>query len=239
MAGRETSGPLGARADLFQDRVWVLCPTAAAEHVQRASQLIALTGAVVVTMSPEEHDRAVATTSHAAQLISSALAARLIDLSGKEVAISGQGLRDVTRLAGSNPVMWQQILQGNALEVAAAVRAIADDLAAVADELLKQPEDLSITRSLLERGNSGRAVIPGRHGAASERFALVAVQIKDEPGALAELFAAAGAVGVSLMDVRIDHLWGKPSGLVELSVRPEDLAVIRDGLRSGGFDVRG
>ena len=62
--------------------------------------------------------------------------------------------------------------------------------------------------------------------------------VRDEPGQLASLFVAAGELGVNLEDVRIDHVLGRPSGLIELSVRPEVSARLREGLVSMGFDVR-
>ena len=100
---------------------------------------------------------------------------------------------------------------------------------------LRQGSDVQDT---LERGSAGRHRIPGKHGAAATAYDLVPVIIKDEPGELARVFTAAGDLGVNLEDVRIDHVLGKPSGLVELSVRPESTARLVDGLRSLGFDVR-
>ena len=242
MAGRETSGPGAARADLFADRIWVLCPGADPARVVLVASLIADLGATAVTMTAQDHDHAVATTSHAAQLVSSALAAQLGDLAPDSVAISGQGLRDVTRLAGSDPGLWEQILSANAGQVAAVVARLGADLAAVAEELRASSadgqSDLSITRQLLERGRAGRDLIPGRHGSGSENMATVAVQVADEPGSLAKLFVAAGDLGINLLDVRIDHLWGRPSGLIELSVDPHEVASLRSGLLAQGFDVR-
>ncbi len=55
---------------------------------------------------------------------------------------------------------------------------------------------------------------------------------------MASLFVAAGELGVNLEDVRIDHVLGRPSGLIELSVRPEVSQRLREGLVSLGFDVR-
>jgi len=80
MAGREVSGPAAAREDLFQDRVWALTPTAVTDPA-RLQELIALVeslGAVAVVTTPEEHDRAVALTSHTPQVVASAVAAGLV-----------------------------------------------------------------------------------------------------------------------------------------------------------------
>ena len=242
MAGRESSGPTAARADLFADRVWVLCPGAEPEHVETVATLVADLGATAVTMTAAQHDQAVATTSHAAQLVSSALAARLVDLAHDSVAISGQGLRDVTRLASSDSALWEQILAANAGQVALVMDRLSSDLATVAKELhassLGSQTDLSTTRELLKRGKAGRERIPGRHGMDSERLATVAVQVADEPGSLAKVFVAAGELGINLLDVRIDHLWGRPSGLIELSVDPHEVGALRVGLLARGFTIR-
>lgn len=236
MAGRETAGAAAARHDLFDDRVWVVAPVAGSDaaHVDAVRDLVVTCGAVPVVMAPEDHDRAVALTSHAPQVLSSLLAARLLDADSEAVAVSGQGLRDMTRIAGSDPRLWQAILDANADSVADVLDAYARDLDAVITRL-RAHGDVADT---LERGVEGRQRIPGKHGAAATAYDLVPVIIRDEPGELARLFVAAGGLDVNLEDVRIDHVLGKPSGLVELSVRPEATARLVEGLRALGFDVR-
>lgn len=236
MAGRETSGAASARHDLFDDRVWVIAPGAESEpdHVQAVHDLVVTCGAVPIVMAPEEHDRAVALTSHAPQVLSSLLAARLLDADPEAVAVSGQGLRDMTRIAGSDPELWQAILQANAESVAAVLEMYARDL----DDVLGRLRQHADVGDALARGVEGRQRIPGKHGAAATEYDLVPVIIRDEPGELGRLFVAAGKLDVNLEDVRIDHVLGKPSGLVELSVRPEATTRLVEGLRSLDFDVR-
>lgn len=236
MAGRETSGAAAARHDLFDDRVWVISPLAesAPERVETVRDLVLTCGAVPVVMPPAEHDRAVALTSHAPQLLSSLLAARLLDADAEAVAVSGQGLRDMTRIAASDPALWQSILDANAESVADVLEAFAHDLDTVIGRLRRR-DDVS---DALARGVEGRMRIPGKHGATATAYDLVPVIIRDEPGELGRLFLAAGELGVNLEDVRIDHVLGKPSGLVELSVRPESTERLVEGLATLGFDVR-
>lgn len=236
MAGRETAGAASARHDLFDDRVWVIAPTgeSAPDCVQTVHDLVVTCGAVPIVMTPQDHDRAVALTSHAPQVLSSLLAARLLDADPDAVAVSGQGLRDMTRIAGSDPALWQAILQANAESVATVLEMFARDLDEVLDRL-RQHADVG---DALARGVEGRQRIPGKHGAAATAYDLVPVIIRDEPGELGRLFVAAGQLEVNLEDVRIDHVLGKPSGLVELSVRPEATSRLVEGLRSLGFDVR-
>ena len=130
MAGRETSGAAAARHDLFDDRVWVISPLAESdpERVVTVRDLVVTCGAVPVVMAPEEHDRAVALTSHAPQLLSSLLAARLLDADPEAVAVSGQGLRDMTRIAASDPALWRSILDANADSVADVLRDLRVDM---------------------------------------------------------------------------------------------------------------
>lgn len=236
MAGRETSGAAAARHDLFDDRVWVIAPTAESDlgRVQAVTDLAITCGAVPVVMTPEEHDRAVALTSHAPQVLSSLLAARLLEADPDAVAVSGQGLRDMTRIAGSDPALWQAILQANAESVADVLEAYARDL----DRVLARLREHADVGDALARGVAGRQQIPGKHGAAATTYDLVPVIIRDEPGELGRLFVAAGDLEVNLEDVRIDHVLGKPSGLVELSVRPDASSRLIEGLRARGFDVR-
>lgn len=242
MGGREVSGPQGARADLLDDRAWVLTPTpdtapAALALVQR---VVRDCRAAAVVMDADEHDAAVAVTSHVPQVLSSALAELLLDLAPKQVQVSGQGLRDMTRIAGSDPALWSQILTANAGPVAEALREVADRIDGLAAALARPESDdaASAAATLIERGRDGRERIPGKHGGQSADFDVVPVLIADEPGQLAQVFVAAGDAGFNLEDVRIDHVLGRPSGLVEVSVRSGLGPALTEALTARGFDVR-
>ena len=88
-------------------------------------------GASPVRMGAAEHDAAVAAVSHMPQLVSSLVAARLEGLGEGTLALSGQGLRDVTRIAASDPRLWSAIIVGNAGPVVDLLRRISDDLGAL------------------------------------------------------------------------------------------------------------
>lgn len=239
LAGRELSGPGAARRDLFDDRVWVVCPGAAGDpaRVQQVVDLAVTCGAVPVSMTPEEHDAAVAMTSHAPQVLSSLLAARLLDADAESIAVSGQALRDMTRIAASDPGLWQEILRANAASVADVLDELASDLRDVVADLRGSAEAGPLADAL-QRGNAGRSRVPGKHGAVATEYALIAVMLQDRPGELARLVVAVGDLDVNLEDIRIDHVLGKPSGLIELFVRPESEQSLEAGLRAMNFDVR-
>ncbi|MGC8793849.1 MAG: prephenate dehydrogenase, partial [Bryobacteraceae bacterium] len=116
MAGKETRGAAAAEADLFTGRTWILTPAAPEELETPAARefvaLIEAIGARPLVLTPEEHDRVVAFTSHLPQLLSSGLAATLAAhlTDDEHLRASGPGLLDMTRLAGSPFDIWRDIL---------------------------------------------------------------------------------------------------------------------------------
>ncbi|MFI5726708.1 prephenate dehydrogenase [Streptomyces cyaneofuscatus] len=248
MAGKERSGPLAATGDLFEGRPWVLTPTrdTDTEVLNLALELVALCRAVPVVMDADAHDRAVALVSHTPQLISSMVAARLEEADETAVRLCGQGIRDVTRIAASDPRMWVEILSANPGPVADVLAGVAADLEETvralrglhsADEE-KRRAGTDAIEDVLRRGNAGRVRVPGKHGAAPAAYETVAVLIGDKPGELASIFADAGRAGVNIEDVRIEHATGQQAGLVQLMVVPSAAPVLAAALTERGWSVR-
>lgn len=248
MAGRELSGPLAGTADLFEGRPWVLTPTRETETevLNLALELVALCRAVPVVMDADEHDRAVALVSHTPQLVSSMVAARLEHAADTAVRLCGQGIRDVTRIAGSEPGMWMDILAANPGPVADVLAEVATDLTGAVEALRglqSADEDKRRTgaagiEDILLRGNAGRDRVPGKHGTAPKAYEVVAVLIGDQPGELARIFADAGAAGVNIEDVRIEHSTGQQAGRVQLMVEPAAAPGLTGALRDRGWSIR-
>ncbi len=228
MAGRERSGAVSGRYDLFDGRAWVVTPSqdTRAEVADLVARMARDVGAAVVVLDPERHDAAVAAVSHVPQLAASLVAARLGGLTDEAVALAGQGLRDVTRIAASEPGLWTQILAGNAAAVCEVLGLLRADLDAVLDALaaLTSSADAPGARAVLARtvaaGNAGHARIPGKHGAAPTAYATVRVIVPDEPGQLGRLFADVGETGTNIEEFRLDHGLGQAFGVAEVDVIP-------------------
>lgn len=247
MAGRERSGAVAAQADLFEGRSWVVAPgqQASAAAIDMVRQIAVAAGSAVVVMTPDEHDAAVAAVSHVPQIAASLVASRLRDLSSGAIALSGQGIRDVTRIAASDPSMWTQILSGNAPAVRAVLESLAAELSSVLEALRlleNQPDNGAVgARAVLAKtvadGNAGQARIPGKHGAAPTTYASVVVVVPDEPGALGRLLRDVGEAGVNMEDLHLEHGVGQPFGLAELSVLPAAVEPLMKALSSLGWPV--
>lgn len=247
MAGRERSGAISARADLFEGRSWVLTPTDATSDdvLSSVRSLAESTGAAVVVLGAAEHDAAVAAVSHVPQIAASVVAARLEGLSETSVALAGQGVRDVTRIAASDPGLWTQILVGNAPavhDVLTDVIADLEDLKKALREIAKDgaheigaPGSRAVIAGRLAAGNAGHARIPGKHGQAPTAYGSVVVLVPDEPGQLGRLFNDVGAAGINLEDLRLDHAQGQPFGLAEIFVVPAVLGHLVESLTERGW----
>ena len=240
LAGRERGGPISARADLFLGRPWVITPQDGmpAAQVGVIEDLVLDLGAVPVIMTAEQHDTSVALVSHVPQVISSLLARRLIGGTESALSLSGQGLRDTTRIASSDAELWVQILGANAPAVTAVLREYRADLDRAIDTL-DAPELPGARRTLAELlagGTTGVSRIPGKHGQ-DRRFNQIIVMVDDRPGELARLLTEIGHIGVNMEDLRLEHSPGQQIGLAEISVVPEAEAGLVADLEARGWRI--
>lgn len=232
MAGNERSGPLAASAALFDGRPWAVTPHVHSDPAAIAlvEELVALCGAVTVRLSPVEHDLAVARTSHLPHLLAVLAAGQLTEAVPEHLSLSGQGVRDVTRVAGGDPDLYGQIIRANAGVVGDLLRNLRGQL----DELIAAIDGSSSGDlvEILDRGRAGTRIIPGKHGGAPLETGPVFVLVPDHAGELARLFADIGEIGVNVEDLRIDHDPGRPAGLVELQVEASAAEELRAALEA-------
>jgi len=242
MAGRELGGPMSGRADLFLGRPWVVAAHEGISYRDASviDDLILDLGATLVELTPEQHDRAVALVSHVPQVVSSLMARRLIDAPHASVNLAGQGIRDVTRVAASDPELWVQILGQNSAPVIEILRGYRDDLDRFIDALgdLEVPGARRRIAEELFGGNTGVERLPGKHGV-DRRYASLIVMVDDRPGQLARLFNDVGDAGVNLEDLRLEHSPGAQVGLAEIFVLPEVQERLTDELAARGWRIAG
>lgn len=237
IAGRERGGPGAAQPELFVGAAWVICPGSATSEAARADaeELARRCGARTVVVDAATHDAVLAAVSHAPQLVASALATRLPAAGPDAPALAGQGFRDTTRLADSDPALWASIALGNAGPLAAELRAVAAELAAVATGL--ERGDAAPVERVVAAGRAARTLLPGKAATARPTWARVGVVLADRPGELARLFGAAGDAGVNVEDVAIEHAPDHPVGYVDLEVRPEHADHLLQVLTAGGWSA--
>jgi prephenate dehydrogenase len=239
MAGREVGGAESARADLFLSRTWVYLPkdlTGAPvdpELIAAGLWLIQSLGATPIAMEAREHDRAVALISHLPQAVSSLLAGQLSSRDDLALTLAGAGLRDTTRIAASSAALWDEIFSLNAAELVPLLINLQNDLAGLISSL-QAGESVS---SFIERGNQGRALIPGKHGGVAREYTYLPVVIEDKPGQLAALVSECAAANVNIEDLTIEHSPGQFTGLITLALSKSDAEILSAHLIGSGWNV--
>jgi prephenate dehydrogenase len=239
MAGREVGGAASARADLFEGRTWIYCPTFAdgaqvdSDVVEAGLWLINSLGATPISMSAARHDSAVALVSHLPQIVASLLAAQLKGAKSEDLDLAGAGLRDTTRIAASDPYLWKEIIASNAQEILPLLINLQNDLGS----LIQSLDDPAKVASFIAAGNDGRSKIPGKHGGKAREYTLLPVVIEDKPGQLAALFDECAKASVNIEDLTIEHSPGQFTGLITLALSANDAAILQKHLEESGWNV--
>ncbi|MGB9205638.1 MAG: prephenate dehydrogenase [Terriglobales bacterium] len=171
MAGKENAGVEFADADLFEGAAWLFTPLPGqnvhaglcGEFVHCAERM----GAKIAVVDPADHDRFCAWISHLPQMISTALAAALVDEFGSDAPvldIGGRALREMTRISGSPYSMWRDIAMTNKKNLSGALQKLEQRLAHIRENL-----DSRELAAEFERAHELRKTSPRRHGEAEKR----------------------------------------------------------------------
>lgn len=234
MAGREVGGAESARSDLFEGRAWIIdTSSASARSIKIGRELITSLGAVAVEMDSIEHDQAVALVSHLPQLLSSLLASQLQGKPEAWLDLAGGGLRDTTRIAGSEPSLWKEIISHNSEAIVPLLKKVSTDL----QSLITQISNEDVVEEFIASGQKGRALIPGKHGGKARDYTYLPIVIQDKPGQLAAIFEECATAGVNVEDLSIEHSPGQETGLITLALNQSDAKKLSEHLLIKGWNV--
>ncbi|HUQ72639.1 MAG TPA: prephenate dehydrogenase [Planctomycetaceae bacterium] len=158
IAGGEKQGFEHADPDLFVGRTCVITPQAQhrEQDIVRVTRFWEALGMMVVSLSPAEHDLALAATSHVPHVVAAALAASLTDA---DRGFTGTGFATTTRIAAGDPELWTAILRENAAEVAGGLSRIQQRLAAFEQAL--RSDDASALKIMLQAAKTQRDALDG------------------------------------------------------------------------------
>jgi len=253
MAGSEQVGLEGADAELFSGALWVLSPVAGTprgdagpaegEGVVPATDLAAFSlvrgivaslGSDVVALSPEDHDRLVATVSHVPHLVAATLmnaASEDAEQDAVLLRLAAGGFRDMTRVAAGHPGIWPDLCADNSAAIVRSLERVIADLSVLRDRI--DSADRAGLLEVLERASAARRHLPAR-GARPERLTEVRLPVPDREGVLAEITGAASDLGVNIYDIEIAHSPEGPMGVLVLVVEGSDAPKLGEELRARG-----
>lgn len=241
VAGSEREGIHAAAADMYEGCLWILTPTQAtsSEAYGRLTRFLTGLDARVLSLDPKRHDEALALTSHLPQLLSSALMSFAAEVAGSgegSLLLTAGGFRDMTRIAGSSPDLWLDIVRQNQPALVSLVRRFREFFGIAAASL--EHGDWAGLRAWLLDAQSARRALPAKPGLGPAEVFQLLVPVPDRPGVLAEVTTTVGEVGVNIEDLNIVHSAEGGRGLIHLSVKGRDAAALAgDALARKGYRV--
>lgn len=237
MAGREVSGAQSARSDLFVGRAWIgiTSPNTSELAKELLTELVSFCGSSLYWLTAKEHDQTVAAISHLPQILSTALAYTLDKKEVKSINLSGQGLRDLLRLSGSNPKLWSELLLANKEALDSYLSEMNQSISAIRESLANN--DRKTLEDIFTTGNKVYESIPGKHGGQNRNYSYLPIVIEDQPGQLAKIFDECAKIKVNIEDLSIEHSPGQQTGLITLALNEIDAEKLSNHLQSVGWNV--
>jgi prephenate dehydrogenase len=237
MAGREVSGAQSARSDLFVGRAWIgiTSPITSELAKELLTELVSFCGSSLYWLTAKEHDQTVAAISHLPQILSTALAYTLDKKEVKSINLSGQGLRDLLRLSGSNPKLWSELLLANKEALDSYLSEMNQSISAIRESLANN--DRKTLEDIFTTGNKVYESIPGKHGGQNRNYSYLPIVIEDQPGQLAKIFDECSKIKVNIEDLSIEHSPGQQTGLITLALNEIDAEKLSNHLQSAGWNV--
>lgn len=206
MAGLERSGFGSSYAHLFENAYYVLTPCASTtpESLEVLSAIVKGIGAIPIVMSAREHDIAAGGISHLPHVIAAALVNMIRDLdesNGRMQALAAGGFRDITRIASSNPVMWENIVFSNKehiIELIEHFRKTLDDFS----EMLQNGNSDKIYDFFAGAGQFRDAISDQMKGLIQPRFKLT-IDVQDKPGIIGEITTLLGCNDINIKNINV------------------------------------
>ncbi|MGB9905548.1 MAG: prephenate dehydrogenase/arogenate dehydrogenase family protein, partial [Desulfotomaculales bacterium] len=240
MAGSEQQGIGGADPYLFENALYILTPfkDLPAWVLEKMRVLVAGIGARVIELTPEEHDLAVAALSHLPHLVACALVNALTALPNKErfLPLAAGGFRDTTRIALSNPLLWQEIFLSNREMLLAALHSFRTQLASL-EEAVRRGAGEEVL-SLLHSARELRKSVPARTKGYLPALFEILLAIPDRPGTLASVAGVLAKEGINIADIEILRVREGEGGSVRIGfVSGEEQEAALRALRKAGVQV--
>lgn len=207
MAGSEKSGYEYSDPMMLENIFYMLCPTphTLLAYIQRMTELVRKLKANPYVIDAEEHDKAVATISHLPHLVAATLVNLVHRTDSPEHTmkqLAAGGFKDITRIASSSPVMWQQIFSSNRDTVIHVLREYIESLQSVEKALIE--DDMAAIHELFVESGAFRKTFADAHGLLEAQYSF-SVKVADKPGAISIISAILAAGGINIKNVGINH----------------------------------
>lgn len=208
MAGSEKTGYENSTDHLLEKAYYIITPTAKTSplQIERIRRIALAIGAIPMVLDYTEHDYSVAAISHLPHLVASSLVNLVRDNDNKEEImrqLAAGGFKDITRIASSSPVMWEQICMTNRENIKVLLRKYIESLEQVYSDL--ENHDNTAIHRLFEESGAYRSTFSSQSRGPMIPEYSFSVDIVDEPGSISILSAILAAKGIGIKDIGLNH----------------------------------
>ncbi|MDD5448154.1 MAG: prephenate dehydrogenase [Actinomycetota bacterium] len=241
MTGSEQSGVEFARPDLYRDVHYVLTPTEKTDPdaLGLLNGILSALGSKVIYMDPYTHDEAMAVVSHVPHLLS-VLLMDVARIQHEKIpslfAITAGGFRDMTRIAGSNPRIWVDILMENRKFVIQRLEEFSARISGLTEIL--EGEKTEELEKMLRSAYEARHEFSKKAGFEMEELYILTLMVEDRPGSISRVSTVIGSLGINIEDLEITHSTEGGKGVLSLKITGEKNAEeARRKLESLGYGI--
>ncbi len=208
MAGTEKSGYSASLPHLFENAYYVLTPSASTSEscIDFMSALTGRIGAIPIQLGADEHDRITGGISHVPHVVASALVnlVRGMDNSDTAQLLAAGGFKDITRIASSNPSMWENIVRSNKYHV----KKLLEDYIVILDKFISalDKDDYLSIHGYFETAKIYRdSFVSNNKKGLIPPLSEIIVDVVDKPGIIAEIATILGANGVNIKNINVSN----------------------------------
>ncbi len=239
MTGKEKGGYENSDPILFENAIYILTGEyAQTSAAQKLIDLLSGIGAKIKFLDASLHDTIVANVSHLPQIVAVSLVNSA--LNGEQAAFkdfAAGGFRDLTRIASSDFLIWEQIIRKNRKHILTALTKFQQTISDVSDSIEK--EDFSSLKLAFEKAKEKRDEIPKNSKGFLNPLSDIFIFVKDEPGVLFRMSEILYKNNISIKDVEILKMREGTGGTMRLSFDTKEIAKKAKGLiEQVGFKTR-
>ena len=225
MAGSERIGFANSKAGLLENAYYILAPApqVPAAKIAEFQGLVTSMGAIPLQVESQKHDYVTAAVSHLPHIVAAALV-HLVqdhdDAQGLMKSIAAGGFKDITRIASSSPVMWEQICMTNTVNISRLLQDYIDALGVVQKEL--QEHDSASLYTFFDGARAYRdSFIDAGSGPIKKDYS-IRLDIPDEAGSIAAVSTLLALNNISIKNIGIVHNREAQEGVLRIEFYEED-----------------
>ena len=240
MAGSEKTGYEHSDPLMLENIFYMICPTPETppECIRRMEEIIRGLHANPYMIEAEEHDRTLAAISHLPHLVAAALVNLVHDTDSPDHTmrrLAAGGFKDITRIASSSPMMWEQIFSSNREACISVLHRYIKDLEDI--EMSLKNGDITAIHDLFQKSGEYRNTFADSHGLMNAQYSF-SVHVKDRPGAISVISAILAAGGVNIKNIGINHNRETGEGALRIEFYgAESCALAEHLLREYGYKI--